>query len=296
MFKNLNAKALGLSAGQSETIELALSFGFRGIDLDILEFSDAVKAHGLPKARRLLDSAKLKIGTFLLPIDLQREGQDFDAELKKLSELAGLAALIGARRAVTVVEPANDERPYHENFEFYGRRLTELGQALEPHGLTLGVGFDVSEAARQGKSFEFVHDLDALLILLSTVRAANVGLWLDVWQVWASGSSLEDARKKLKPGQVIAVSLSDADEASPHQHDPDYRRLPGETGTIDSVGILTSLAELGYDGPITPVPGRKALADLRRDEIVKRAGEKLDAAWKAAGLGPTGKISASAGR
>lgn len=295
MFKNLNAKALGLSATQSETIELALSFGFRGIDLDIVEFSEAVKAYGLPKARRLLDSAKLKVGTFLLPIDWQRDN-DFDAELKKLAELAALAASIGALRAVTVVEPAGDERPYHQNFEFCGRRLTELGDALAPHGLKLGVGFDVSEAARQGKSFEFVHDLDALLVLLSTVGATNVGLWLDVWQVWAAGLSVDDARKKLKPGQVVAVSLADADAEQAHQHDADFRRLPGETGVIDSVSLLKTLAELGYDGPITPLPGRHGLSGLRRDELVKRSGEKLEAVWKAAGLSPSGKVSASAGR
>ena len=68
MFKNLNTEALGLSASQSELIELALSFGFKGIDLDVVDFSAQVKEHGLPKARRLLDSAKLKIGAFKLPV------------------------------------------------------------------------------------------------------------------------------------------------------------------------------------------------------------------------------------
>ena len=296
MFKNLNAKALGLSASQSETIELALSFGFRGIDLDIVEFADAVKAYGLAKARRLLDSAKLKVGTFPLPIEWQKES-DFGQELKKLSELAALAASIGAKRTVTVIEPASDERPYHENFAFYGERLSELGRALAAHGVKLGVGFDATAAARLGRSFEFVHDLDALVVLLSTVGADNVGLWLDVWQLWVSGMSLEQARQKLKRGQVVAVSLSDAaEEGAADQHDPDLRRLPGETDIVDSVAILSSLADLGYDGPVTPLPGRKSIAGVRRDQIVKLAGEKLDVVWKAAGLSHSGKLSAPAGR
>jgi sugar phosphate isomerase/epimerase len=295
MFKNLDAKALGLTATQSETIELALSCGFRGIDLDIVDFAAEVKAYGLPKARRLLDSAKLKVGSTALPIDWQREA-GFETELQKLAELAGLAASIGARRMQTVVEPANDERPYHENFEFAGRRLTELGRALEPHGLKLAVGFDASPAARQGKSFEFVHDLDALLVLLSTIRAANVGLWLDVWQVWACGASLDETRKKLARGQVVAVSVSDADESRPDSRDAASRRLPGETGAIDAATLLATLTEMGYDGPVTPTPGRDQLASLRRDQLVKLAGEKLDALWKAAGLSPSRKISASAGR
>ncbi|MGH7140573.1 MAG: sugar phosphate isomerase/epimerase family protein, partial [Pirellulales bacterium] len=244
MFKNLDAKALGLSATQSETIELALSFGFRGIDLDIAEFANEVKASGLSKARRLLDSAKLKIGSFPLPIDWQQE-DGFDDELKKLAEVAALAASIGARRAVTVVAPGNDERPYHENFEFYGRRLTELGRSLAQHDLKLAVGFDASAAVGHGKSFEFIRDLDALLVLLSTVQSENVGLWLDVWQVWASGASVDEARGKLARGQVVVVSLSDADGDQPDARQPDSRRLPGETGIIDCTAVLARLAELG---------------------------------------------------
>lgn len=296
MFKNLNAKALGLSATQSETIELALSFGFRSIDVDIVEFSTEVTSLGLPKARRLLDSAKLKVGTFDLPVDWQH-AKDFKSELQKLADFAKLAVSIGAKRAVTVIEPASDERPYHENFAFYGERLSELGKALEQHGLKLAVGFDSSAGARQGKSFEFVRDFDALTVLLSTVGAANVGLWLDVWHVWASGSPLDEVRKKLKRGQVAAVSLSDAaEESAADRQDPGSRRLPGETGIIDCSGVLSKLAELGYDGPVTPVPGQVQIATMRRDQLVKLAGTQLDTLWKAAGLGPAPKMAATASR
>ncbi len=36
MFKNLSSKHLGVSGSQNELIELALSFGFKGFDLDIV--------------------------------------------------------------------------------------------------------------------------------------------------------------------------------------------------------------------------------------------------------------------
>jgi sugar phosphate isomerase/epimerase len=294
MFKNLDVKALGLSPTQSETIELALSFGFRSIRVDIAEFAEEVAAYGLPRARRLLDSAKLKVGTVTLPPDWQRE-KELSSALKKLNEHCGLAALLGARRALVIVDPYSDERPYHENFAFYGQRLGELGKVLEPHGLKLGVGFESAASAREGKQFEFVHDLEALLVLLSTVGAANVGLWLDVWQVWASGNSLDEARKKVRRGQVVAVSLSDAaDPEEADRYEAESRRLPGETGVIDSAAVLTSLAEIGYDGPVTPTPGRKLISSMRRDQLVRLLGEKLDAVWKAAGLSSAGKLATSA--
>lgn len=294
MFKSLDVKALGLSPTQSETIELALSFGFRSIELDIVDFAAEVVSYGLPRARRLLDSAKLKVGAVMLPPDWQRE-KDFKAAQPRLSELCELAASLGARRALTTIDPASDERPYHENFAFYGQRLGELGHALESHGLKLAVGFESAPSVRQSRQFEFVHDLEALLVLLSTAGAANVGLWLDVWQVWASGGSLDEARKKFRRGQVIAVSLSDAaDTDAADCYEPESRRLPGETGVIDAAAVLTSLAEIGYDGPVTPVPGRKLISSMRRDQLVRLSAEKLDAAWRTAGIGPTSKLTPSA--
>jgi hypothetical protein len=36
MYKNLNTAALGITGRQSELIELALTYGFRGLDLDMV--------------------------------------------------------------------------------------------------------------------------------------------------------------------------------------------------------------------------------------------------------------------
>lgn len=302
MFKNLNPRALGLSASQSELIELSLSFGFRGVDLDLVEFADEVKRHGLPKARRLLDSAKLLVGTVNLPVDWQAGEAAFAEQLPRLTELAALAAGLGCRRALTVIDPASDERPYHQNFEFCRQRLAEVGRMLAEHDMRLAVGFDSSEAARKNRGFEFIHDLDALLVLLGNVGLDNVGLWLDVWHVWAAGGSLEASRKKLTAGLVMAVSLADAAAAeelatakASDPHDPATRRLPGDTGIIDSAAALTMLGEAGYDGPVTVLCDASRFAGLRRDQIVKLTAEKLDAAWKAAGLNKSGKLTAPAG-
>jgi chitinase len=37
MYKNLNATVLGVSGRQSELIELAMTYGFRGLDIDIVD-------------------------------------------------------------------------------------------------------------------------------------------------------------------------------------------------------------------------------------------------------------------
>ncbi|HEV2972690.1 MAG TPA: sugar phosphate isomerase/epimerase family protein [Pirellulales bacterium] len=293
MFKNLSTEGIGVSGRQSEIIELALSFGFKGIDLDLIDFQQQVKAHGLPHSRRLLDSARLKVGAFRLPLVWDDSDETYQQGVRELPELLQLAADLGAKRAVTTLAPANDTRPYHENFEFHRRRLAEIGGLLAPAGMRLGIEFVAPAAARKNRAFQFIHTFDAIVTLVNMIRAPNVGAVVDPWQIHAAGSSLDDIRK-LSADRIVAAYLSDApavaDSAALTEAD---RLLPGETGKIDCAALLTMLAELGFDGPISPRAHRDRLAGMRREQIVKLAGERVDQAWKSAGLSPAGKLVAA---
>ena len=55
MFKNLNPSFLGVTGHQSEIIELALTYGFAGMDLDVADFATRARLRGMPYARRLID-------------------------------------------------------------------------------------------------------------------------------------------------------------------------------------------------------------------------------------------------
>ena len=57
MYKNLNAQALGISGQDSELIELALSYGFKGLSLNLVDFAEQVASQGMARASRLLVSA-----------------------------------------------------------------------------------------------------------------------------------------------------------------------------------------------------------------------------------------------
>ncbi len=290
MFRNLNASVLGVSGHQSEVIELALTYGFQGLDIDIAEYATRVKLHGVPYARRLVASARLKLGTFALPLELLADDATFAKKLQKLAEYAQVAAEIGCTRCVTTVMPADDARPYHENFEIYRQRLSSVCGVLKPSGVRLGVGFMAAEYLRRGRAFQFIHELDALTLLLNMVAAPNIGLLLDLWDLYVSGGSVETIRK-FPAGQIVAVQvanyLADTPAAELTQ---DSRLLPGiEGGAVDVAVCLAVLAQMGYDGPVTVMPSRGILKNQRRDMIVKEAAESLHRAWKAAGLGPTGK-------
>ncbi len=296
MFKNLNPEALGVSGRDSEVIELVLSYGFKGLDLDVVDFAEQVRADGFAKASRLIVSARLKIGGFRLPVRCDEEAAEYQADLQRLAPLAEVAQQLGCTRAVTTISPGNDLRPYHENFESHRRRLAEVAHVLSGFGIRLGIGLNAPLAARAGCAFQFIQTVDELLLLLSTVDAKNVGLALDTWHWHLGGGKLEQLRA-LGAEKIVAVTLVQAgSEVSAAEATVESRRLPAVEGPIDLVSILSTLAELRYDGPVTPAADKSQFAGLGRDKIVKAAGGALDAVWKAAGLNAAGRLATVAGR
>lgn len=298
MYKNLNMDCLGISGGQSELIELALSHRFKGMDLDMVEFAGQVDTHGLDHARRLIASARIQIGTFRLPVvwgQWQADDQQYKAGMEALPRIAELAAGLGCSRCLTRVDPASDERPYHENFEFHRKRIGDIAEVLAPHGIRLGLEFEATPSVRAGRAFQFIHSLDALIQLAKMAVADNVGVSVDLWQLHVCGGSL-DQIKQLKAEQIIAVFLADiAADVNLEEVDTTAQLLPGETGVIDSVSALIMLAELGYDGPVTPRASIESLGGISRDAKGKLAAERLDELWQKAGLNARGKLAAAAG-
>lgn len=290
MFKNLSVAALGVSANQSEIIELALTYGFQGLEVDIVEFAASARLRGIAHARRLIESAKLRVGSFALPVELDADEAVFNKGVQKLAECAPVAAQLGCTRCVTSIAPASATRPYHENFEFHRRRISDLAGLLTPHGIRLGVGFRAGEYLRKGAAFQFIHDLDALLLLVNMIPGTNVGVVLDAWDLHVSGVPLDRVRT-LKAAQVVAVDVANlAGQVAPADVDAQSRLLPGiDEGAIDLVAFLGAVAELGYDGPVTVRPARTALKSTRRDLAIRETGESLAKVWKAAGLAAGGR-------
>ena len=281
MFKNLNASFLGVSGHESEMIELALTYGFKGMDLDFQDFHDRAQAKGLDYARRLIDSAlktgRIRLGTFDLPIQWDVDDDAFGAELTKLPELAKMAADMGCKRCIATLAPAGDKRPYHENFEFHKFRFGDICKALSPLGIQVGLAFRAAENLRKGQAFQFIHDMEAITALINMVDATNIGLAFDSWNFKMSGASIDEL-KKLSAGQIVSVRLADlpSNDIAPADITEEHRYMPGTTSRIDFVSIMNALREIGYDGPVTAAPHRRTLGRGRRDVIVEKAGLALD--------------------
>ncbi|MFO0906400.1 MAG: sugar phosphate isomerase/epimerase [Pirellulales bacterium] len=289
MFKILNPVAVGVSGRQSEVIELALTYGFRHLEVDLTEFQKRVEQQGLPAARRLFDSAKLAVASFELPFSLGIAEPEYRAALEALKPVAAIAQQLGAAVCWTQLEAGSDERPFHENFELHRKRLQEVGELLDGFGLRLAVGIQAAEAHRAPKAFQFIYQPDQLLLLLKTASTANVGLLLDTWDWFVGGGSLDQIRK-LTANQVFSVRLGDLPaEVEPTAAADDQRAAPGEGGTFDIQAVVQHLVDIQYAGPITVAAHPKAFAGQRREVMVQKLSASLDELWAAAGLGKDGQ-------
>jgi sugar phosphate isomerase/epimerase len=283
MFRNLSTIGLPLSGRPSELIELALSFGFDAMDIDLLDFQQQAEAFGVTHARRLMVSARLKSGTFHLPLQIAADEATFREEIALLPARLELAKAAEAHRAVATVAPASDEHSFKDFFELYRKRLHEIGDLLAPHDITLGLAIRPEREAREGKANEFVHTFEALVGLVM-VAHERIGAIADAWALHLTGEPLE-LIAKLPKGRLVEVRLSDAPRDVPaaemtHAH----RLMPGETGVINSAAILEQAKAAGFDGPVTPWADRSTLVGRGREKIVKLAGDRLEQAWKDAGL------------
>ncbi len=281
MFKNLNASFLGVSGHESEIIELALTYGFKGMDLNFQDFHDRTQAKGIDYARRLISSAlktgRIRLGSFDLPIQWDVDDEAFGAELARLPELARMAADLGCKRCIATIQPAGDRRPYHENFEFHRFRFGDICRALAPLNIQLGLAFRAAENLRKSQAFQFIHDMEAVTALINMIDAPNIGLAFDAWNFKVCGASIDDL-KKFSGKQIVSVRLADlpADDVAPTNVTEEHRYMPGTTGKVPFRAIIDTLREIGYDGPVAVAPHRRTLGRGRRDLLVEKASHVLD--------------------
>lgn len=295
MFKNLSPDSLGVSGWQSELIELALTYGFKGVDIDISELLKANASQGQQYACRFLHSAKTKVetfevGTFDLPTRWKGGEADYKSDLSALDETAALAAAAGAVRCVTHVMAASDESAFQENFEMHSTRLSEIGDVLGKHGVRLGVGFHAAAAYRADKQFQFIYEAEPMLTLIKSIGHDHVGLLLDTWD-WQNGSGGMDQLEELSADQIVAVRLADVPaDADPATIEESQRLLVGESETGKSTAVLRLLAEKAYQGPVAVYSHPSQFGRMTRESIVHKVSQALDEQWTAAGLDRGGKV------
>lgn len=270
MFKNLSPGAVGIRATLTDAIQIAKAYDFDGIDISLGEVSKIVEEKSADHIKSLFSEAKLKMGGWGLPLNWRAGEEEFQKSLETLPRWAKLGQDIGCTRVNTFVPPASNEREFKENFEFHRRRFKAIAEILKQYGCRFGLEFIGPKTIRINQKYEFIYSMSGMLKLCDAIGTGNVGLLLDCWHWYTSHGTLDELRQ-LKADQVVYVHVNDAPPNIPiDQQIDNIRCLPGETGVIPLAEFLKILAQIGYDGPVTPEPFPKKSIKCRRKRRLRR--------------------------
>jgi len=251
MYKVLNSKGLGVAGRQNELIELALTHGFQGVEIDMTDLVGRHDALGKEFACQFLQSANMDIGTFDLPINFGGSDADFVASCEKLETIMDLAATLNAKRCRVRIEPNSDDTPFQENLERHRERIEDIGARFEEHGIRIGLYLQASSAVEADGNYKFIQTAEEVLTLVKAIGHANVGLSLDTWE-WIVGGGAMDQISDLDLALLSEVILSDVGaEANPGSYTPADRVLPCTGGDPFSLKLCQFLKDKGYDGAMS---------------------------------------------
>lgn len=283
MFKNLNPGMIGIGASLPEALEMAVQYGFDGVDLNMPDVSERVRRTSIEEVRGLFARTGRRPGNWGLPIDWFGSSQKWTEGLASLRICAALARDIGALRTTAVVMPWSDERDFDENYAFHMERLKPVAEILGEYGCRLGLEFIGPKTLRQNKKHEFIYTMDGMLALCRDL-GPDVGLLLDLWHWYTSRGAWEDL-VRLGNGDVVNVHVNDAPAGVPVDEQIDNQRcLPGETGVLDIGRFLGVLDAMGYDGPVTAEPFSARVNALSPQDALRETSDAMHRAWDSAGI------------
>jgi len=284
MYKNFSPSALGITGRQSELIELALTYGFRGMDIDMSEMRRRASRSTPVEAFKYLKATDLSIGSYRLDIDLDADEETFKTQLTGLHPVADLASQWKVKHGLIMVPACTDQMSYPEFFDFVRGRLVQIAEVLAPRKLRLGIGFRAGKELETSKQYPFIRNAEGLIALVKSVAADNAGYIVDSWDWLVSGSEIEQLNE-IPPKKIVTVRLASVLEGvTVIEATSNDRVLPVVVGPLNHVAFVKKLKSLGYDGPIGPSASGTQYKGETREFIVSNGQEAIDEILTQAGV------------
>ena len=284
MLKNFSPDALGINGRQSELIELALTYGFRGIDIDMTEMVRRSQRTSPEDAAKYLKAAEIKVGGFELDLDMSADDEAFTSGVGTLHPTADLAGSLGAGCAYVQVPASSDGKSYPEWFDVQTARLKQIAEVLTGKNIKLAIGFSAGKELDDESQSPFIRNVEGLIALVRSVGVAGAGAMIDTWD-WIVGEGTMEQITGLKPEEIVAVRLGSLpDDVEASKATSTDRILPVKEGPLNHVELVKHLASVGFDGPISPSASSVRYKGQTRESTVQGAQEAVDGISKDAGL------------
>ncbi|MGO4545657.1 sugar phosphate isomerase/epimerase family protein [Paenibacillus sp. 2TAB23] len=278
MLRGLTGAGLGRIESDERLIELAGANGFQAVDIDAYSL---IERHGLEKARELLASNGVVIGSFGLPVEWRTTEEAFLEGLEKLARSAAAAAALGCTSCCTYILPSTDLKAARY-MALATRRLRTCAQILGAYGIRLGLEFVGPHHLRTRWANPFIWTLEETLEWIDAIGESNVGLLFDAYHWYTNELATSDI-EALRPDQIVHVHINDAPNVPVGEALDNGRIYPGE-GVIDLEGFLRALAKIGYKGAVSQEILTAEAPNETPEELVKRSKAGFDKVFGAAGL------------
>jgi sugar phosphate isomerase/epimerase len=219
-------------------VRVARAAGYDGIELWIPKLTRYLDA-GFSADDLLQELGPLRVTMLdtLLPI----ESGDPSTRRRLLADcarMASVAAELDCPALQVVALDQFDSSSWPEQRRTLVASLTELADVADAHGVRL---------ALEPVVFSRFRTLSQALDVIHAVGTDRVGLCLDTWHLWTSGTAWEEIAS-LDPELIVAVHLADTQARSgPAWRDEDRSALPGE-GILPLREAIDAILDTGYTG------------------------------------------------
>lgn len=284
MLKNFSPQGLGITGRQSELIELALTYAFRGMEVNMMDMLKRSQRTSFEDAAKYLRAAEIKIGTFDTGVDLDTTDDEFATQLAQVHPLAEVAQQLDADTATLRLPAATDVAAFPEFFETVTKRINQIAAVLAEKNIRLGLAFSAGAEKLEGKQFPFVNTVESFLALVKNVSADNVGYVIDTWD-WHVGGGNMDQIKAVPTDKIFAVRYGElTEDATPDTAKSADRILPTVEGPLNHVELTKYLAAANVNAAIMPTASGAQYKERTREATVNAAQEAIDAIFEAADL------------
>ena len=278
MYKILSSSGLGVGGKQNELIELALTHGFDGVEVDMADLVGRHDTLGKQFACQFLQSAKIDMGTFKLPVAIGGTDEQFNESVTSLDTILDLAQTLNAKSCYIEIEAENENYAFQECFDKYTARIQQIAEKFASSSIKIGLSLRASSAKPVDGNFKFIQTADEMLPLVKAIGQPNVGLCLDAWEWAVGGGTVEQLINAGLASVVTEIKLADVaagvDVAEIKRSD--RTALPACEADSFSLELCKATLASGADLPFSVSTDLSTYANAPRGKVVDSISKQLD--------------------
>ncbi|EBM0725429.1 sugar phosphate isomerase/epimerase [Salmonella enterica subsp. enterica serovar Senftenberg] len=223
--------------GIVERMDAVVATGWSGMGISQDDLREVKATMGFSELRKRLDDAGLLCEVEFLN-DWWGTGPRRAASDDVRRLLLEAAAVLGA----THIKIGTEFGGTLTSLDPFAQPLLELCDAAVEHGTRIAI---------EPMPFSMISSIPLGTELVRLVDHPACGLMVDSWHVFRAGTGLDELAACLTADLIFGVELDDAaaePEGTLFEDTVNNRLVCGE-GVFDLVGLVSTLVEIGYDGP-----------------------------------------------